>query len=55
MNGYDKIKACHHFENIGSGKVMLKCGMKYVNTEKVIAKYESDELVDVLNYEILRR
>ena len=54
-SGYDKINACHHFENVGSGKVMLKCGMKYINTEKGIAKYGTDELVDVLNYEILKK
>lgn len=53
-NGFTKIKAVHHVDNLASGKVMEKCGMHFVGYEKSIAKWGSDELCDVKLYEILK-
>lgn len=52
--GFDTVAARHHIDNHASGKVMEKCGMKYVGIEKTLRKFGSDELVDVKRYEISR-
>ncbi len=50
--GFTKIIAKHHVDNISSGKVMEKCGMKFTGVEQINAKYDSDEKCDVKCYEI---
>ena len=51
-NGVERILADHHVENIASGRVMEKCGMKCTHFSKAKAKFGSDELCDVKCYEI---
>lgn len=51
-NGIEKVIADHHVENIASGKVMEKCGMKFTHHSKAKTKFGSDELCDVKCYEI---
>lgn len=51
-NGVERILADHHVENIASGRVMEKCGMKFTHFSKAKAKFGSDELCDVKCYEI---
>lgn len=52
--GFDKIGACHCSDNPASGKVMEKCGMKYVRNCMTQKKFGSDELCEVRCYEITR-
>ena len=51
---FTKIIAEHHVENIGSGRVMEKCGMKYTHKDKAQEKFGSDKLCDVLCYETIK-
>jgi len=51
-SGVEKIIADHHVENIASGRVMEKCGMKFTHFSKAKAKFGSDELCDVKCYAI---
>ena len=53
-NGFDKIGACHNVDNPASGRVMEKCGMKYVRNCMVQKKFGSDELCEVKCYEKCR-
>lgn len=50
--GFTKIKAKHHVDNIASGKVMEKCGMKFTRNDKSQEKFDTDRLCDVKCYEI---
>ncbi|MBP3414909.1 MAG: GNAT family N-acetyltransferase [Clostridia bacterium] len=50
--GFEAVSAVHYIDNIASGRVMEKCGMKYVGNDKTLYKYGSDELCDVKVYEI---
>ena len=52
--GFKKIKAKHHVDNPASGRVMEKCGMKFVRSGRETAKFDSDELCRVKYYEITR-
>lgn len=52
-NGITKIKAVHHIDNPGSGRVMEKCGLRFVGTGKAIEKWGSDTLCDVCLYELV--
>ena len=52
--GFDKVGACHDVNNPASGRVMEKCGMKYVRSDRLQKKFGSDELCDVRCYEISR-
>ena len=51
-HGFECIKAEHHIDNPASGKVMEKCGMKFVGTDFGPSKFGSDELCEVKCYEI---
>ncbi len=51
---FSKIIAKHHVDNIGSGRVMEKCGMKYTHSTKAQEKFGSDKLCDVRCYEIIK-
>ena len=51
-DGVETVLADHHVENIASGRVMEKCGMKFTHFSKAKAKFGSDELCDVKCYEI---
>ncbi len=53
-NGVEKVIADHHIDNIASGRVMEKCGMKFTHFSKAKAKLGSDELCDVKCYEIIK-
>ena len=50
--GFRTVAARHHIDNHASGKVMEKCGMKYVGIEKTLRKFGSDDLIEVKRYEI---
>ncbi len=50
--GYKKIEACHFVDNPASGRVMEKCGMKYIRNSITHKKFGSDELCEVKYYEI---
>ena len=51
-NGFNVIEAEHHIDNIASGKVMEKCGMKYTRDSKAQRKFGSDEYCIVKQYQI---
>ena len=51
-NGFNVIEAEHHIDNIASGKVMEKCGMKYIGDSKAQKKFGSDEYCIVKQYQI---
>ena len=51
-DGFRTVAARHHIDNHASGKVMEKCGMRYVGTEMTQRKFGSDEQVEVKRYEI---
>ena len=51
-DGIETIKAEHHIDNIASGRVMEKCGMKYKHNDKAQRKFGSDEKCEVKCYEI---
>lgn len=53
-NGFTKITAAHHVDNPASGRVMEKCGMRFVGYDKAIAKWDSDELCKVKLYELVK-
>ena len=50
--GFDRIGACHDVNNPASGRVMEKCGMKYVRRDMAQRKFGSDETTEVLVYEL---
>lgn len=51
-DGFEVVCAEHHVDNIASGKVMEKCGMKYTHDSRALKKFGSDEQCDVKCYEI---
>ncbi len=51
-DGIETIKTAHHIDNIASGRVMEKCGMKFTHNDKAQRKFGSAETCDVKCYEI---
>ncbi len=51
-DGIEIIQAEHHIDNIASGRVMEKCGMKFTHNDITKAKFGSNETCDVKCYEI---
>ena len=51
-NGAERITARHAMDNPASGKVMEKCGMRYIKNDMTQRKFGSDELCEVKCYEI---
>lgn len=52
--GIEIIKAEHHIDNIASGIVMEKCGMKFTHNDKAQCKFGSHEMCTVKCYEFRR-
>lgn len=52
--GFERIAARHDVENMASGKVMEKCGLKYEGTLRKILKNNKGQLVDCKYYSILK-
>lgn len=52
--GFTEIVGRFHPENIGSGRVMEKCGMKFSHYSKEQRKYGSDEMCQVKCYKIIK-
>jgi ribosomal-protein-alanine N-acetyltransferase len=52
--GFERITARHDVDNIASGKVMEKCGLKYEGTLRKILKNNKGKLVDCKYYSILK-
>ena len=50
--GFNKLAAKHHVNNPASGRVLEKCGMKYVGNSVSQKKFGSEELCEVKCYEI---
>lgn len=50
--GFNRIYASHAHENVASGKVMQKCGMKYEGTARRMCKCNNG-MFDMVNYGIL--
>ena len=53
--GFNRISATHDTDNIGSGKVMIKSGMKYEGTLRQARVRNDGEFFDLALYAILRR
>lgn len=53
-NDVDRIIGKHHIDNPASGRVMEKCGMRFVGLSKTQAKFGSDEQCDVKSYELCK-
>lgn len=51
--GFHRLSACHMLENIASGRVMQKCGMKFEGTHRDKIKLSKGKFVDVSTYSIL--
>lgn len=47
-----KIIGRHDVENVNSGKVMLKCGLKYLRTDKKAGSNNANKTCDLCIYEI---
>ncbi len=52
--GFEKIIAVHHIDNPASGRVMEKCGMKFVGESSRKEKMFRDDMCTVRVYEIMR-
>lgn len=52
--GFERITGRHHVENIASGRVMKKCGLKYEGTLRRIHRINTGSLVDCKYYSILK-
>ena len=52
--GANRICACHDVNNPNSGKVMLKCNMKYEGTLRQAGRRGTGELSDLSYYSILK-
>ncbi len=52
--GFNRIAAYHHVDNPASGKVMLKCAMKYEGTFRQSALTNTGQLCDTKHYAILK-
>ena len=53
--GANRISAKHCVENIASGKVMQKCGMKYEGTLRQATITGAEEICDLAIYSVLRK
>ncbi len=53
--GFNRVHAYHHAENIGSGKVMIKAGMKYEGCLREYVKNPSGIYTDCNMYSILKK
>ena len=53
-NGVDRIISKHHIDNPASGRVMEKCGMRFVGLTKTQAKFGSEEQCNVKCYELCK-
>ncbi|MCK5758403.1 MAG: GNAT family N-acetyltransferase [Clostridiales bacterium] len=53
--GFNRVHAYHHIENKGSGKVMLKAGMKYEGLLREYVKNSSGIYTDCNMYSILKK
>ena len=53
-SGIETIKSEHHIDNIASGKVMQKAGMKYEGTLRAAGMTGEGKLSDLAYYSILR-
>ncbi len=51
---FERITGRHHVDNIASGKVMGKCGLKYEGILRKVFKINTGELTDCKCYSILR-
>lgn len=52
--GFNRIVAKHDTNNIASGKVMVKSGMKYEGTLRQVKLRENKEFYDLASYAILK-
>lgn len=52
---YNRIECTHKIMNLSSGKVMKKSGMRYEGTLREKSKTNTNELVDIMIYSILRK
>lgn len=52
--GFERITARHHVGNDASGRVMVKCGLKYEGTLRKINRNGQGQLVDCKYYSILK-
>jgi len=52
--GFNRIVAKHDTKNIGSGKVMIKGGMKYEGTLRQVKLGDNNEFYDLAVYAILK-
>ena len=52
--GFERITGRHHVDNVASGQVMEKCGLKYEGTLRKIHKINTGSLVDCKYYSILK-
>lgn len=50
--GFSEIKACHHVDNPASGRVMEKCGMRFIGMAQTQEKFGSDKTCEVKCYSI---
>jgi len=50
--GFQRVYAKHHIDNPNSGKVMRKCGMKYIETKNCPLALKPDKVVMCDCYEI---
>lgn len=51
-DGVEVIEARHHIDNVATGEVMKKCGMRFTHNDKAKRKFNSTEMCDILCYEI---
>jgi ribosomal-protein-alanine N-acetyltransferase len=52
--GFERITGRHNVDNVASGRVMEKCGLKYEGTLRKIHKVNTGLLVDCKYYSILK-
>lgn len=52
--GANRVEADHDVNNPNSGKVMVKCGMKYEGTRRQAARNNQNGLCDIACYAILK-
>lgn len=53
-NGFERVIAEHRVENVASGRVMQKSGMKFTHFGKAKVNFNSEELCDTAWYEITK-
>ena len=54
LKHFKRIIAEYIIENVASGRVMQKSGMKFTHFDKALLKFGSDELCDTAWYEITK-